>query len=115
MIEGPGNPEPAGRYLVEAYVSADGGAEQLAVRASQAAMELAREGRKIRHLSSIYVPRDETCFHLYEATSPADVGEASARAGMTAARVLEALELTGSVAVSASPDGTSNPTTGAKR
>jgi SAM-dependent methyltransferase len=71
-------------YLVELYVpQGDHRSARLhAERAEQASAELAREGRQVRCVRSIFVPEDETCFLLYEATSADLVAEAVQRAGL---------------------------------
>ena len=80
-------------YVVELYVRATPSAlENTAARARAAAEELAREGREIRYVRSIFLPEDETCFHLYEAASEEDVGEASVRAGMAFGRIVAAID-----------------------
>ena len=80
-------------FLVEFYVSrSDAGAVELgAVRAREAAEELAREGMPVRYLHSIFVPEDETCFFLYEAGSADAVREAGGRAALRFERVAEAI------------------------
>jgi hypothetical protein len=82
-------------YLLEAYVSksvADG-PSGIAGRAVSAADEMRREGTAVRYLRSIFVPQDETCFHIFEASCEADVRDAAARAGIHAERVLETTTL----------------------
>jgi SAM-dependent methyltransferase len=71
-------------YLVELYVAqGDLAAAQLhAVRTEQASAELTQEGRQVRCVRTIFVPEDETCFLLYEATSADLVAEAVERAGL---------------------------------
>lgn len=80
-------------FLVECYVTrtdkarlADG-----SDGARRAAEELTREGADVRFLRSIFVPEDETCFYLFEATSADTVREAAARAGLAFGRVAEAV------------------------
>jgi hypothetical protein len=80
-------------FLVECYVSR---ADQAAVAdrsegARRAAEEMTREGTDVRFLRSIFVPEDETCFYLFEATSADTVREAAARAGLAFGRVAEAV------------------------
>src|SRR5215210_8951705 len=82
-------------YLLEAYVSksvADGAAG-IAGRFVLAAEEMRREGTTVRYLRSIFVPQDETCFHIFEAGSEADIRDAAERAGIQAVRVLETTTL----------------------
>ena len=80
-------------FLVEVYISQDdaGAAAGHAAAARTAAEEIDRAGTPVRFLRSIFVPDDETCFLLYEAAS-ADVARAAAvRAGLSPARVSEAI------------------------
>lgn len=82
------------RYLVELYLSR-AGSDGLAVaadRARSAAEAMAGEGQPVRWLRTIFVPEDETCFHLYEADSPDLVREAAERAGIECGRVVSATE-----------------------
>jgi Protein of unknown function (DUF4242) len=76
-------------FLVELYVSRDNGTavESSARRARLAAKELTREGRTVQYVRSIFVPEDETCFFLYEATTADDVAEAARRASLPFDRV----------------------------
>lgn len=76
-------------FLVELYVarSDDGTISDCTERARAAAEELSRGGMRIRCVSSILVPDDETWFLLYEADSVNDVHDAAARAGLAFERV----------------------------
>src|SRR5512132_3769420 len=81
-------------FLVEFYLSrtdreaAVAGADS----ARLAAEELTRHGTSVRYLSSIFVPEDETCFHLYEAISADAIREVAQRADLSSfERVLEAI------------------------
>jgi hypothetical protein len=84
-----------GAYLVELYASAKAADEfdELAARASAAATALAGEGRAIRYLRSIFIPDDDTCFHLYVAASLVEVSDALQRAGLDHERVVKAVEV----------------------
>ena len=93
-LAGGGLPSPAvAQFLIEAYVP--GGdvdaARRGGVAASQAAEELSSEGTPIRYLHSLFVPEDETCFYLYEASELAAVDTAARRAGLTFERVAAAV------------------------
>jgi hypothetical protein len=80
-------------YLVEVYTPRDN-REALAAtvsRARAAALALRHEGVPVRYLRPIYVPEDETCFHVFEAPSAQAVGEASRRAGLNHDRIVEAV------------------------
>ena len=50
-----------------------------------------RAGIQVRFLRSIFVPEDETCFHLYEAASAEDVREAARLAELPFESVVEAM------------------------
>jgi hypothetical protein len=55
---------------------------------------LARIGNgSVRYLRSIVIPGDQTCLHLVEADSAAQVAEAFDRAGLQADRIVEAVGL----------------------
>jgi len=80
-------------YLIESYLPRSRYDELPAVvsRLRHAAETLAAEGTRVRHLRSTFVPNDELCLHLLEAESAATVGEASRRAAIEPARVVQAL------------------------
>jgi hypothetical protein len=67
-------------YLVEVYLPRSRAHEARASghRARTGAEQLAREGVPIRYIRTAYLPDDETCFHLFEARTPAAVEEAPA-------------------------------------
>ena len=85
-------------FLVELYVSrTDADAvEQAAARTRLAAEHLTTEGTPVRYLRSIFVPEDETCFFLCEATSVEAVREAARRADLSFERIAEAFAPTSS-------------------
>jgi hypothetical protein len=78
-------------FLVETYQSkADkDGALAIAERAALAACKLRHAGMPVRYVQSIFIPADETCFHIFEAPSETDAGKAASRAGIHVERVLE--------------------------
>jgi hypothetical protein len=49
------------------------------------------EGFRIRFVRSIFVPEDEACLQVYEATSAADVHIAASRAAIEVERLTEAI------------------------
>jgi hypothetical protein len=59
-------------------------------RLHRAAAELVDERRPVRFVRSIFVPEDETCFLLVDATSAEDVRETARRASLEYERVVEA-------------------------
>jgi hypothetical protein len=79
------------RFLVEAYAPRINKqtCAQLEQHAREAVRALAAEGRQIAYLSSIFIREDETCFHLFEAGSAADVEAVSARAALSLTRIVE--------------------------
>jgi hypothetical protein len=62
-------------------------------RARAAAEQLSSEGVPIRYVHTTYLPDDETCFHHFEARTPAAVEEASRRAALGRARIVPAIEV----------------------
>jgi hypothetical protein len=82
------------QFLVEAYVSAAdpiGQAETIA-RLQAAATELTAADLSVRYVRSIFVPDDEVCFHVFEASSADTVEQVGRRAQLTFDRVTEAME-----------------------
>lgn len=80
-------------YLVEVYVPKSGaaGVRHAAARARETAQQLSSEGIAVRYVRAIFVPEDETCFHVFEATSPEAVRAASERAEFPAQRIVQAV------------------------
>jgi hypothetical protein len=91
-------------YLIESYLPRSRSGELPAVvsRLRRATEMLHAEGTHVRHVRSTFVPADELCLHLLEAESATTVGEASRRAAIEPARVVQAL----SVASTDAPGGT---------
>jgi len=81
-------------YLVEAYVPRSrASAARTAERdARAAAEELVQEGTPVRYVRMTFLPDDETCFHIFEASSEEAVGEACRRAGIGSGRIVPAEE-----------------------
>ena len=74
-------------FMVERYLpdlTPDGVREQIR-------QERALEG--LRHLRTTYLPSDELCFSLFEASSLAAVSRANDRGGMAYERISEALDV----------------------
>jgi hypothetical protein len=81
-------------YLAEVYLAH---ADEFAAVTSPilaAARAIRREGTPIRHVRSIFVPEDQTCLLLFEASSPAAVQEVTQRAGLHVTRVVAAMQAT---------------------
>jgi hypothetical protein len=90
-------------YLIESYLprSRSGELHSVVDRLQRATQSLTAEGRRVSHLRSTFVPNDELCLHLLEAESAATVSEASRRASIEPARVVQAL----TVALTDAPGG----------
>jgi hypothetical protein len=58
--------------------------------AKTATTEMSNEGVPVRYLRSTFVPGEEKCFCLFEASSPEVVREANERAGLPFDRIDEA-------------------------
>jgi hypothetical protein len=81
-------------YLVEVF-SPHMGAGDLAAterRAKAAAERISGEDAAVRYLRAIYVPEDETCFHVFEASSAEAVAKAAASAGLGDGRIVAVAE-----------------------
>jgi hypothetical protein len=81
-------------YLVEVYLSRTRTHDAWALggRVRAAARELGRDGVTVRYVRTTCLPDEETCFHLVEAASRADVEEVCRRARLTGARIVQAIE-----------------------
>jgi hypothetical protein len=77
-------------YLVEVY-QPGGGARVAAARARSAAEAVSQAGAPVRYIRSIFVPEDETCFHVFESSSKEAVLAAIERAAFAFARIAEAV------------------------
>lgn len=80
-------------FLVEGYL-AGGTAEQLhefRTAASHATQEMARDGTRVVYLSSVFLPADQTCLGLFQASDREHVSEVCDRAGIPCDRITEAL------------------------
>lgn len=84
-------------YLVEAYATKldDLRIRGLAAGARAAARAMTRNGAPVSYLGSIFVPEDETCFHLLEAPSPEVIRQARGHGSFAFERIVEAIELRG--------------------
>ena len=93
-------------YLVEAYVGRLTAAQlgRVTSRARTTAAAIAEPNGPVRYLGGISIPDDELCFHLYAGPSADAVNEAAARAGITADRIVEAVQLDWGVEADSSGD-----------
>jgi hypothetical protein len=78
-------------YVVELYRSrSDSDSLRAAAdRLAAGARNASRQG-SVRYLHTIFLPEDETCLHLFEADSEADVRAVARRAGLDVDRVVQA-------------------------
>jgi hypothetical protein len=77
------------RFLVEVYAPRSAAVSELEAAARSAAEAPPSRRARVRYLDSVFVPEDETCFHLFEACSAEDVCRAATRAGLRCQRVVE--------------------------
>ena len=81
-------------YLIEVYLprsrADDACVDGSRVRA--AADELSREGVPVQYVRTMFVPDDETCFHLIDAPTLTAAEEVSRRAALGHARIATAVE-----------------------
>jgi hypothetical protein len=80
-------------YLVECYSPglAREDVESAAERALDASASMRSEGRCVEYVGALLVPADEVVFHVFSSTSVAAVREASSRAAVAFARVVESV------------------------
>jgi hypothetical protein len=73
-----------GKYIVELYVArSDRAALERGIELMRrAADRLTGAGTPVRHLRSLFVPEDETCYVLFEAVAAAAAQEAARAAGL---------------------------------
>ena len=77
-------------FLVEAYVPATLDLADVEARARGAAEALMRQGVVVDYLRPIFVPGDETCFHLVKSVSESGVRELIREASLSFIRIAEA-------------------------
>jgi hypothetical protein len=81
------------RYLVEVYTA---NRRDAVARVRSDAATLARS-RGLQYLRAIFVPADETCFHVVEGASVDEVAAAADEARVSFERVAEAVEVSGPI------------------
>jgi hypothetical protein len=79
-------------YVVELYRprSEPESLQVVADRLAAGARLVSGEGTPVRYVDTIFLPGDETCLHLFEAGSDADVRAVARRAGIDIDRVVPA-------------------------
>ncbi len=80
-------------YLAEFYLPGGASLADIAARARAGAQDAARAGTDVRFVRAIFVPRDENCFALYQASSAQAVTTAGTMAGLIFDRIAEALTI----------------------
>jgi hypothetical protein len=81
------------KFLVESYLPRSADAlEEASAQASRAAALARGDGASFQHVRTTLVRADETCFHMFLADSIEDVEAALARVGLTADRIVQAVE-----------------------
>jgi Nickel responsive protein SCO4226-like len=78
-------------YLLEAYTPASALLEEVEARVRSAAAELSESGTPVPYVRSIFVPEDETCFHVLDGPSSEAVAETAKRAGISTPRITKAV------------------------
>jgi hypothetical protein len=78
------------RYAVEVYAPGRGDADVRAAaeRLRHAARALTREGRAVTYRRSLFLPTDETAFHILDGVSRTAVRETVRRAALDASRIV---------------------------
>ncbi len=81
-------------FLVETYAPQrpHGALVEIERRARNAATQLSRAGMAVRYLRTMYVPADETCFHVFEGPSADAIKQVGRRAHLEFDRITEAVE-----------------------
>jgi hypothetical protein len=98
-------------YLIEVYIPRARAheADSTGRRIRAAIDALHGEGVEIRFVRTMLLPEDETCFHVLDAPSRAEVQHVCKRAGLSSIRVVSAIEdPSGAEAVRDSGDETSD-------
>jgi hypothetical protein len=80
------------RYVVELYRprSEPESLRAVADRLAAGARFVSGKGALVSYVDTIFLPGDETCLHLFEAASEADVRAVASRAGIDVDRVVPA-------------------------
>ena len=79
-------------YLIELYLPRVGSLSAAAEDARRVEQLAALDGEQVRYARTYFVAEDETCFHLFEASSRDAVVEAASRAGLEHARITEMVQ-----------------------
>ncbi|HET7513322.1 MAG TPA: hypothetical protein VFJ60_00785 [Gaiella sp.] len=89
--------EPSSFYLAEVFAPRGGLESQRAAaeRLDAAVTAHTSRGERVRHLHSLFVPDEETTFHLLESEGPAVVDRVLRDAGVEAERIHPAISVAG--------------------
>jgi hypothetical protein len=82
-------------YLLEVYVSKVDSVPRASEDARRVADAAVPDAGELRYVRTLFLTEDETCFHVFEASSREVLVEAALRAGLSDARVTEAIEREG--------------------
>ena len=82
--------EDVPRYLLELYMPKGNVLEEAAARARLVGG--AGDEAPVRYVRTMFVAEDETCFHVFEASSREALLEAVRRSGLADARITETVE-----------------------
>lgn len=81
-------------YLLESYLPKHelSTRAQMVARVRRAARAVSAQGTPVRYLRSIFIPVDESCFHLFEGPSAGAIEEVSRQAELDYDRIVEVLQ-----------------------
>jgi len=79
-------------FLVELYLPRTTSLPRAHETARSLSEAARRSGLEIRHVRTLFVAEDETCFHLFEAPSRESLAAAVHGAGLKGARIAEAVQ-----------------------
>ena len=82
-------------YVVERYRSSSDPDSLRAVadRLIAGARQASLDGASVRHIDTIFLPGDETCLHVFQADSEADVLAVTRQAGIEVDRIVPAEQI----------------------
>jgi hypothetical protein len=82
------------QFLVEVFVPRSMAGEVAAAeqRVLAATRRLSKKHPDLRYVRAIYVPDDENCFYVFEASAAELVAQASAAAGLRDGRIVETFD-----------------------
>jgi hypothetical protein len=86
-------------FVVERYRSSSDpdGLSVVADRLTAGARQVSTDGTYVQYLDTIFLPGDETCLHVFEADSEADVLAVTRQAGIEVDRIVPAEQVGWSV------------------